>query len=80
MVVVTTRPLVKPMLVVATKIDAAQDPERIEAVKKLARKKKMPFFQISAVTGEGVDKLKRAMAERAVPPAHEEAAFTSSLH
>src|SRR5580658_626568 len=34
----------KPMIVVATKIDAAQDPERIEAVKKMARKKKMPFF------------------------------------
>ncbi len=68
----------KPMLVVATKIDAAQDPERIEAVKKMARKKKMPFFQISAVTGEGVDKLKRAMAERAVPVVQDEA-VTSAL-
>ena len=62
----------KPMLVVATKIDAAQDPERIDVVKKLARKKKMPFFQISAVTGEGIDKLKRAMAEHALPVVEED--------
>ncbi len=53
----------KPMIVVATKIDAAQDPERIAAVRKLARKHKMPFFKISAVTGEGLTALKRAMAE-----------------
>ena len=54
----------KPMIVVATKIDAAQDPERIAAVRKIARAKhKMPFFKISAVTGEGLMGLKRAMAE-----------------
>jgi len=54
----------KPMILVATKIDAAQDEERVTALKKLARRKKMPFFAISAVTGEGIAKLKRAMAER----------------
>ena len=57
----------KPMIVVATKIDAAQDPERIAAIRKIARKRKMPFFKISAVTGEGLTVLKRAMAEAVIP-------------
>jgi GTPase len=58
----------KPMIVVATKLDAAQDPERVKALQKLARKKKLPFFKISAVTGEGIAALKRAMAERVLAP------------
>ncbi len=53
----------KPMIVAATKIDAAQDPERIASLRKLARRRKLPFFKISAVTGEGVPALKRALAE-----------------
>jgi GTPase len=53
----------KPMILVATKIDVAQAPERIEALKKLARRKRMKFFKISAVTGEGLDKLSHAIAE-----------------
>src|SRR5579871_1180977 len=32
----------KPMIVVATKIDVAQDPDRVAALRKLARKRKMP--------------------------------------
>jgi GTP-binding protein len=57
----------KPMIVVATKIDAAQDPERIKYVKAIARRKKLKFFQISSVTGEGLKELKRAMADMVVP-------------
>jgi GTPase len=53
----------KPMILVATKIDVAQAPERVEALKKLARRKHMKFFKISAVTGEGIDKLSRAIGE-----------------
>jgi GTP-binding protein len=53
----------KPMIVVATKIDVAQDPERIAALRKMARKRKLPFFKISSVTGEGLAALKRAMAD-----------------
>ena len=59
----------KPMILIATKIDAAQDPERVKALQKLARKKKLPFFKISAVTGEGIAALKRAMAEHVLAPA-----------
>jgi GTP-binding protein len=54
----------KPMLVVANKIDAAQDPKRIKAVEKEAKKRKLPFHRISAVTGEGIDRLKSLLAER----------------
>jgi GTP-binding protein len=53
----------KPMIVVATKIDAAQDPKRIESLRKLARRRKLPFLKISSVTGEGLPALKRALAE-----------------
>jgi GTP-binding protein len=53
----------KPMIVVASKIDVA-NPEKLAKLKKHARKLKLPFFAISAVTGTGVDELKYAMAQR----------------
>ena len=59
----------KPMVVVATKLDAAQDAARVKALEKLAKKRKLPFFKISSVTGEGIPKLKLAMAERVTMPA-----------
>lgn len=54
----------KPMLVVGTKLDAAQDPERCASLERLAQERGLPFFAISSVTGEGVEALKRAMGER----------------
>ncbi len=62
----------KPMIVVATKIDAAQDTERITSLQKLARKKKLPFMKISSVAGTGIQALIRAMAEKVFPAAEEE--------
>lgn len=58
----------KPMLVVASKIDIAQDPARIEAVARLAEKSGLPFLAISSVTGEGIPALVHAMAERVLAP------------
>ena len=58
----------KPMFVIATKLDAAQDQDRIRNLKKAARKRKMPFFEISAVTGKGLPELIRATAEAVLPP------------
>jgi GTP-binding protein len=52
----------KPMFVVASKIDVAQDPDRTAAIRAVADEKAMPFFEISAVTGQGIDALRRAMA------------------
>jgi GTP-binding protein len=54
----------KPMLLVASKMDVAQDPERVAALERLAAGRELPFFRISAVTGEGVDDLVRAMTKR----------------
>jgi GTP-binding protein len=56
----------KPMFVAATKMDAAQDPELVGRVEKKAAEHGMPFFPISAVTGEGVPELIRAMAEKVI--------------
>ena len=56
----------KPMIVLATKMDAAQDPERVESLRHLAAERGLPYFEISSVTGQGIDALKHAMAERVV--------------
>ena len=45
--------LKKPQVVVATKLDAVDDDTRVTAVQKRAKKLKLPFFKISAVTGDG---------------------------
>ena len=54
----------KPMLLVATKIDVAQDADRVESLRALAAERGLPFFAVSSVTGEGLEKLRYAMAER----------------
>ena len=57
----------KPMIVVATKIDVA-NPEKLKKLKAHAKRRKLEFQAISAVTGEGIDELKWALA-RYVRPA-----------
>jgi GTP-binding protein len=66
----------KPQLVAANKIDALDDPERLTALEDhVTRTKKLPFFTISGVTGEGVDRLLEAawreIAAVREPVAHE---------
>ena len=63
----------KPQLVAATKMDAVDDPSRVEALEHHVRALDLPFFRISAVTGTGLDDLLEAawrqiVAVRAVPP------------
>jgi GTP-binding protein len=53
----------KPMIMVASKIDAANK-EKLTKLKQYCRNKKLELFPISAVTGEGIEKLKWAMAEK----------------
>ncbi len=55
--------LKKPQLVAANKIDAVDEPRRVTALEKRAKKLKLPFFKISAVTGVGV----KALVEAAWP-------------
>ena len=61
------------MIVVATKLDAVQDPERLESLRRLAEARGLPFHAISSVTGEGLDALIYAMAEVVFAPAQTEA-------
>jgi GTP-binding protein len=46
--------LAKPELVTANKMDAVDDPDRVTRLEQRARELELPFFRISAVTGEGV--------------------------
>ena len=54
----------KPMIVVASKMDIAQDAERVTALRNHAARRGMAYFEISSATGQGIDALKYAMAER----------------
>jgi len=58
----------KPMLVLATKLDAAQDPERVASLRRLAAERGLPYLEISSATGQGIDALKHAMADRVLAP------------
>jgi GTP-binding protein len=51
----------KPTLMVASKIDVA-NPEKLKKLKQWSTRKKLKLYPISAVTGEGIEKLKYAMA------------------
>jgi GTP-binding protein len=53
----------KPMIVVASKIDVA-NPEKLAKLKRFAARRKLAFMAISAVTGEGIEKLKYLVGER----------------
>jgi GTP-binding protein len=64
----------KPMIVVANKLDAIQDLDRLASLKQVAEERGLPFYEISAVTGLGVAALKHAMAERVFAMMEEEIA------
>jgi len=54
----------RPQFVVATKIDALDEPERLESLKQCAIADNKPFFAISSATNEGVRELVNAMAAK----------------
>jgi GTP-binding protein len=53
----------KPMIVVATKLDATTDRTKIEELRGFCAKSGLEFHAISAATGEGVKELVRGMAD-----------------
>ena len=53
----------KPMIVIASKADVA-NPEKLKKLQAMAKRKKLPFYAISAVTGLGVEALKYAIGDR----------------
>jgi GTP-binding protein len=50
----------KPQIVVANKMDAVDDPERVKALERHVKKRKLKFLKISGATGEGLDALLEA--------------------
>jgi GTPase len=52
----------KPMIMVASKIDVANK-DKVAALKRYCKKHKLKLYEISAVTGKGIEELKYAMAE-----------------
>jgi len=52
----------KPMIMVASKIDVANK-DKLAALKKYCKKKKLKLYEISAVTGKGIEELKYAIAK-----------------
>jgi GTPase len=53
----------KPMIVVATKLDATTDRSRLEALRDFCKRRHLEFHSISAVAGEGVKELVRSIAD-----------------
>jgi GTPase len=58
----------KPMIVAATKIDAA-NPEMLKKLSSYIKRRKIEFHAISAVTGEGIEELKWSLARHLRPDA-----------
>jgi GTP-binding protein len=53
----------KPMIVVATKLDATPDRTRLEALRDFCKQRNLEFHSISAVAGDGVKELVRSIAD-----------------
>ncbi len=51
----------KPMLLVASRIDAAGEGDRLVALRDFSRDRKVKLCEISSVTGEGLDELKKSV-------------------
>ncbi len=54
----------KPMLVVASRIDAAGEGDRLVTLRDFCRSHGLDLYEISCVTGEGLEELKRAAWDR----------------
>jgi GTPase len=52
----------KPMIMVASKIDVANK-DKVAVLKRYCKKHKLKLYEISAVTGKGIEELKYAMAD-----------------
>jgi GTPase len=52
----------KPVMVVASKTDVA-NPEKLKKLRAMAKRRKLAFFAISAVSGAGIQELKYALGD-----------------
>jgi len=62
----------KPMFVVASKMDVAQDTKRVASLRAEAAKLGLPYYEISSTTGQGIEELKYKMAQVLQQPVEEE--------
>lgn len=53
-----------PQIVVATKIDILDEPERLEKLRKIAKKDKKPFFEISSAANKNIKELVFAVSQK----------------
>ncbi|HSE63987.1 MAG TPA: GTPase ObgE [Thermoanaerobaculia bacterium] len=58
----------RPRALVASKVDAVSDPSRLESIRRAAEERDLPYFEVSAVTRKGLDRLVNFFFQ-AVPPA-----------
>ena len=68
----------KPVIVVASKIDVA-NPDKLRKLQAMAKRRKLAFFAISAVTGEGVDALRYALADSVRAHRHAQSTAAAQL-
>ncbi len=68
----------KPVIAVANKIDALDDPERLERLRAHVKTRGVPFHTVSGATGEGVDALLEAVW-REVASSRERAAAAPAI-
>jgi GTP-binding protein len=54
----------KPQMVAASKMDALDDPDRVEMLRRFCEERGLDLFEISAVTGRGIDALVNALGAR----------------
>jgi GTP-binding protein len=68
----------KPMIVAANKIDALDEPDRLERLRAHLQSRGLPLYAVSAAAGQGLDELLEAMW-REVAAARERATAAASL-
>jgi GTP-binding protein len=74
----------KPMMVVATKLDATTDRTHLDELRAFAKKRGLEFHAVSSASGEGIVELVRAMADaldripRPIAPVEPEAQIAPS--
>jgi GTP-binding protein len=59
----------KPQLAAANKIDALDDPSRLDRLKRHLKKKRVPLIEVSAATGQGIPTLLEALWRQVSEPA-----------
>ncbi len=59
----------RPRMLVASKIDAVSDPDRVPSIRRAAERRGLPFFEVSAATHAGLPELVAHLFHEAAAPA-----------